>query len=122
MLIGLAIKMISKFNTITNDIRDLREDLNSHASVISDVKLLQKDALALDKKFDIHLSSYANRNDVVQMVLGQINEKIDHKWERVEGMIKEVREETKDVEKEVKDVQKYLQKQGQFTIRDYPDR
>jgi hypothetical protein len=37
MLIGVAVKVVSRFNEIASEIRDLKEDLNSHGAMIQDV-------------------------------------------------------------------------------------
>ncbi len=94
LLVGFA-RIVSKFNSITNDIRDLREDLNSHANVeghtklLEQVKLLQKDLSGIDKRFDIHLQDYVNHKDAALLALNGNDEKIEHKWQRTEEMFKE---------------------------------
>jgi len=96
MIVGIAIKAVSKFNSITNEIRDLREDLNKASAVSVTVKEIQKDVSLLDKRFDIHLQDYVNRKDIVQMVLGQMDEKINHRTTRLGT--------------EIKDIERYLEK------------
>ncbi|MBD2495012.1 hypothetical protein [Nostoc sp. FACHB-280] len=100
MIVGVAIKAVSKFNSIANEIRDLREDLNKTATISDTVREIHKDVLLLDKRFDVHLQDYENRKDTVQMILGQLNEKIDHKTQRLE--------------REIEDIETYLQKEQSF--------
>ncbi|MCC5637033.1 hypothetical protein LC593_14450 [Nostoc sp. CHAB 5844] len=103
MLVGVTIKVISKFNSISNSIRDLREDVNKLSAIDTTIKGIYKDVLLLDKRFDIHVQDYTNRKDTIQMLLGQLNEKIDHKSERFEG--------------EIKDIERYLEKREDYKIR-----
>ncbi|MBW4425932.1 MAG: hypothetical protein KME50_16145 [Nostoc desertorum CM1-VF14] len=116
-LLGIFAKIVSRFNAITNEIRDLREDLNSHAiaeghaKLLEQVKVLQKDLAALDKRFDIHLQDYVNHKDAALLALNGNDEKIEHKWERTEELFKEQKAE-------IKDLQKFLQKHQSFRIRE----
>ncbi|MCC5639043.1 hypothetical protein LC593_25070 [Nostoc sp. CHAB 5844] len=103
MILGATVKVISRFNSIANEIRDLKEDINKLATIDETIKGIHKDVLLLDKRFDIHMRDYENRKETVQMVLGQLNEKIDHKSERFEG--------------EIKDIERYLEKREDYKIR-----
>ncbi|MEH2322952.1 MAG: hypothetical protein V7K32_05025 [Nostoc sp.] len=93
------------------------EDLSSHASaeghakLLEQVKILQKELKAIDKKFDIHLQDYVNYKDASLLALNGNDEKIDHKWERTENLFKEQKIE-------IKDLQKFLQKEQNFRIRE----
>jgi hypothetical protein len=116
MLIGVGIKVISKFNAITADIRDLREDLNTHINaeghekILQQVRILQKEAAIFDKLFAVHQANYLNRTETVNMLISQLDQKINLRWERSE-------EEISKIISEVKELQKYLQRQGDFKIR-----
>ena len=116
LLVAFA-KIVSKFNSITGDIKDLRQDLKDHANaegharLLEQVKALQKDLNNLDKRFDIHLQDYVNHKDAALLALNGNDEKIDHKWERTEELFKEQKTE-------IKDLQKFLQKQQNFKIRE----
>ncbi|BBD60594.1 hypothetical protein NIES2109_33930 [Nostoc sp. HK-01] len=110
MLVGIAIKMVSKFNAITNDIRDLREDLNNHEQLLQQTKILQKDVCGLDKKFDIHLQDYVNYKDATLLAINGNKELIQHKAEKAENYFKETKGD-------IKDIQGFLNKQQNFRIR-----
>lgn len=101
MLTGIAIKMVSKFNAITNEIRDLREDFNSHSTVIADVKTLQLDVIKLDKRLDIHLQDYVNYKDATLLNINGNKELIGHKWKRTEEEFEKRDEEIKELKKRI---------------------
>lgn len=61
----------------------------------------------LDRQLELHVQEYVNRKDVVQMVLGQLNEKIDHKFRRTLFY--------------TRDVQRFLQRTTEFKIREYEE-
>ncbi|MBN3911099.1 MAG: hypothetical protein HWQ35_32525 [Nostoc sp. NMS1] len=116
-LIGIGVKVVSKFNTITNEIRDLREDLNTHANseghekLLKEVELLQKDVIAFDKRFDVHLQDYTNYKDANLLQNNNLNEKINHTWNKTEKVFIEHKTD-------IKDLQQFLQKQENFRIRE----
>jgi len=109
-------RIVSKFNALTAEIRDLREDLNSHSNVeghaklLEQVKIIQKEFGNLDKRFDIHLQDYVNYKDAILLDRNGIRERIDHKWQRTE-------DEFKEVKISIKDIQGFLQKNDSFKIR-----
>lgn len=111
ILLAGGIKLISKFNIITAEIRDLKEDLNAHEQLIQQIKTLQKDVCNLDKKFEIHLQDYVNYKDSTLLNFNGYKEKIEHKAERMENYYKELK-------KDIKELQNFLQKQHEFKIRD----
>jgi hypothetical protein len=116
-ILGIFAKIVSKFNAITNEIQDLKQELNSHAAteghpkLLEQVKSLQKDLITLDKRFDIHSQDYLNHKDAALLSLNGNNEKINHKWQRTEELFKEQKSE-------IKDLQKFLQKHQSFRIRE----
>jgi hypothetical protein len=61
----------------------------------------------LDKRFDLHIQEYINRKDVVQMVVGQLDQKIGHKFKWLLFY--------------TWDIQRYLQKDTTFKIREYEE-
>lgn len=111
ILLAGGIKLVSKFNIITAEIRDLREDLNTHEQLIQQIKVIQKDVCGLDKKFDIHLQDYVNYKDAVLLAINGNKERIEHKAEKAEGYFKEVKAD-------IKDIQGFLNKQQNFRIRE----
>ncbi|MEH2000441.1 MAG: hypothetical protein V7L00_17125 [Nostoc sp.] len=61
----------------------------------------------LEKNLDLHIQEYVNRKDVIQMVLGQLDQKINHKFKRLLFY--------------TRDVQRFLQKDTTFNIREYEE-
>jgi hypothetical protein len=116
-IIGTGIKLISKFNAITGEIRDLKEELSAHANseghekLMQRVKLLEKDFIALDKRFDIHVQDYVNYKDANLLALNTTDEKIKHTWNKTEKLLEERKTD-------IKDLQLFLQKQQNFKIRE----
>lgn len=110
MLVGTSVKVVSKFNSITNKLRDLREDLNSHALALEQTKLLSEKIFTLEKRFEIHLQDYVNHKDADLLAINGLKEKIEHKAEKAEDYFKELRIE-------IKDIQGFLHKQQNFRIR-----
>ncbi|MHC5614099.1 MAG: hypothetical protein ACYTXA_24670 [Nostoc sp.] len=113
----LFFKIVRKFNEIELGLKDVKDNLKSHSDgeghekVMEQFKILEKEIFSLDKRFDIHSQNYINRQEVVQMLLTQLNEKVDHKSQRWQG-------ELKDVQTETKQLQKYLQKKEGFRVRE----
>lgn len=116
ILLGLFIKMISKFNKIASDIHDLRDDIKNHATseghekLLQQVRILQAQHNSYDKALELHLQNFENRKEAVQFLFGQLNEKIDNKSARIEIEVKELR-------KEVKELQGFLHKHENFVVR-----
>lgn len=111
ILLGGTVKVITKFNSISNSIRDLREDLNSNIKALEQFKTLNSEVLVLDRKIDLHLQEYVNRKETVQFTIGQLDQKIDHNRKRWE-------EELTEVEAEVKQLENYLQRNSDFKVRE----
>ncbi|WP_017317117.1 hypothetical protein [Mastigocladopsis repens] len=107
VLAAAVIKIITSFNNLANTLKELDEDLIKHIASEGHEKLIARlhQIEALDKKLDLHIQDYVNRKDTVQMVLGQLNEKIDHKFNRLYNSMR--------------DVEGYLQREGGFRIRQY---
>ncbi|MEH2169331.1 MAG: hypothetical protein V7K41_22270 [Nostoc sp.] len=120
LLAGVGIKLVSNFNKIASDIRDLKDDLKNHCSteghekVIQQVKLLQTEFNAHDKMLGVHLMNFENRKEAVQFLFGQMDQKIDHKCERWDNELKELKID-------VKEVQGFLRKHESFVIRNRQD-
>ena len=104
VLIGLIIKLVSKFDSITGDIKDLREDLDKINITLTDIKTIQKDISSLDKRHDLHVQDYLNRVEAVNLITRQLDEKINHKFGRTASSIK--------------DIEQFLAGQGLFKIRE----
>ncbi|MEH1971117.1 hypothetical protein [Nostoc sp.] len=100
LLAGVAINVISKMNRISSSITQIEEALKGYAGNAEKIR-------DLDKRFDLHIQEYINRKDVVQMVLGQLDQKINHKFRRLLFY--------------TRDVQQFLQRDTAFKIREYEE-
>jgi hypothetical protein len=100
ILFSLGIKLVSNVNKISLSISQIQQDL----------KELSQDAekvLQLERRMDLHLQDYVNRKDVTQMLLGQLDEKINHKFKRLLFYTREM--------------QRFLQRDTAFQIREYEE-
>lgn len=100
LLAGVAINVISKMNRISSSITQIEEALKGYASNAEKIR-------ELDKRFDLHIQEYINRKDVVQMVMGQLDQKINHKFKRLLFY--------------TRDIQRFLQKDTAFKMREYEE-
>lgn len=66
-LAGVAIRIISKMNSISASISQIELALKEQANNAEKIR-------DLDKRFDLHIQEYVNRKDVVQMVMGQLDQ------------------------------------------------
>ncbi len=116
-LIGIIIKTTSKFNAIASEIRDLKEELNSHCKAggheqfVKQTEIIQKDLTSFDKKLDLHLQDYQNYKEANLLAYNGTQEKINHTWAKTEKLLNEQKGE-------IKELQKFLQKQQNFKIRE----
>lgn len=99
-LAGVAIRIISKMNSISASISQIELALKEQANNAEKIR-------HLEKTLDLHIQEYVNRKDVIQMVLGQLDQKINHKFKRLLFY--------------TRDVQRFLQKDTNFNIREYEE-
>jgi hypothetical protein len=99
-LTHLGIKLVTNINNISLSIAQIQKDLKS---LSVDVEKIDK----LERRLDLHIQDYINRKDVVQMLLGQLDEKINHKFKRLLFYNREM--------------QKFLQRDTAFQIREYEE-
>ncbi|MDM9580919.1 hypothetical protein [Nostoc sp. GT001] len=97
---GVAVTVISKMNRISSSITQIEKTLEEQARNAEKIR-------EIDRTLALHIQEYVNRKDVVQMVLGQLNEKIDHKFKRVLFY--------------TRDIQRFLQRDTDFKIREYEE-
>ncbi|MDZ8096783.1 MAG: hypothetical protein RM049_07585 [Nostoc sp. DedQUE04] len=97
---GVAITVISKMNRISNSITQIEKTLEEQARNAEKIR-------EIDRTLALHIQEYVNRKDVIQMLLGQLNEKIDHKFKRVLFY--------------TRDIQRFLQRDTDFKIREYEE-
>ncbi|MBE8968380.1 hypothetical protein IQ277_19780 [Nostocales cyanobacterium LEGE 12452] len=100
ILAGVAVNVVTKMNRISSSITQIEEALKGYADNAEKIR-------DLDKRFDLHIQEYINRKDVVQMVLGQLDQKINHKFKRLLFY--------------TRDVQQFLQRDTAFKIREYEE-
>ena len=97
---GLAVTVISKMNRISNSIIQIEKALEEQARNTEKIR-------EIDRTLALHIQEYVNRKDVLQMLLGQLNEKIDHKFKRILFY--------------TRDIQRFLQRDTDFNIREYEE-
>ncbi|MEH1772975.1 hypothetical protein [Nostoc sp.] len=100
ILAGAAVQIISKMNKISSSISQIEEAMKEHARNAEKIR-------QLERTLDLHIQDYVNRKDVIQMLLGQLDEKITHKFKRLLFY--------------TRDVQRFLQKDSSFVIREYEE-
>ncbi len=100
VLAGVAIRIISNMNSISASIIQIELTLKEQSENAEKIR-------QLEKAFDLHIQEYINRKDIVQMLLGQLDQKINHKFKRLLFY--------------TRDVQRYLQKDTAFKIREYEE-
>lgn len=100
VLAGVAVTVISKMNRISNSIIQIEKALEEQARNAEKIR-------EIDRTLALHIQEYVNRKDVIQMLLGQLNEKIDHKFKRVLFY--------------TRDIQRFLQRDTDFNIREYEE-
>ncbi|MBN4003099.1 MAG: hypothetical protein HWQ58_15310 [Nostoc sp. LPT] len=87
-------------NQISNSITQIEKALEEQARNTEKIR-------EIDRTLALHIQEYVNRKDVIQMLLGQLNEKIDHKFKRVLFY--------------TRDIQRFLQRDTDFKIREYEE-
>jgi hypothetical protein len=100
ILLGIGIKLVTNINKISLSIAQIQKDL----------KQLSNDSERIDKierRLELHIQDFVNRKDVTQMLLGQLDEKINHKFKRLLFYSREM--------------QRFLQKDTNFQIREYEE-
>lgn len=108
-LATIIIRIITQFNNIANTLKEIEEDLIKHVASEGHEKLEPKlkKIEEIDKKLDLHIQEVLNRKEAVNMLVGQLDEKINYKFSGLQHSIK--------------DMENYLNKQGNFRIRQYHD-
>ncbi len=97
---AVAVNIISKMNKISSSIIQIEEAMKEHARNAEKIR-------QIEKTLDLHIQEYVNRKDVIQMLLGQLDGKIDHKFKRLLFY--------------TRDVQRFLQRDTNFRIREYEE-
>jgi len=108
-LAAIVIRIVTQFNNIANTLKEIEEDLVKHVASEGHEKLEPrlKKLDELDKKLDLHIQDMMSRKEVVNMLANQLDQKINHNFSALAHSMK--------------DVESYLNKQGNFRIRQYHD-
>lgn len=110
ILLGLLIQFVDKINRLESKVKYLHTELIEHSSVEGHKQHAEQALRTADninrveRALELHLQDYTNRKESVQFLLGQLDEKIAHKFSRVASSIDHV--------------QKYLEEDGTFKIRE----
>ncbi|MBG1267750.1 hypothetical protein [Nostoc sp. WHI] len=72
---------------------------------------MQKEFIAYDKRFDLHLLDYVHYKDANLLVYKGLGDNITHVWMKTEKLVAKQ-------ESEVKELQQFLKKQQDFKIRE----
>lgn len=110
VLLGLLVNFTNKIHFLEIKLQHLQQELIEHSNLeghrtISDklndhVEYVHR----IEKSLDLHIQDYINRKETVHFLLGQLDEKISHKFGRAATAIAQV--------------QNYLEKDSTFKIRD----
>lgn len=111
ILLGLLIQYANKINKLEHTVQYLKQELIEHSNLEGHKVLVDRlinsntNLNRVEKAFDLHVQDYVNRKDFIQFMIGQLDEKIDHKFNRLQNSLK--------------DTEKFLQKSAGFRVRDY---
>ncbi len=100
ILLGFGFKIISNINRISLSIIQIEKDLKDFADNAEKIR-------KVESRLDLHIQEYVNRKDVQQMIMGQLDQKIDHKFKRLLFY--------------TRDMQRFLNKDTAFQIREYEE-
>lgn len=111
ILLGLLIQYANKINKLEHNLQYLKQELLEHSNLEGHKVLVEKLSSSnanlnrVEKALDLHIQDYVNRKDFILFMINQLDEKIDHKFSRLQNSIK--------------DAEKFLQKSAGFRVRDY---
>lgn len=105
VIINASINLITRFNKLSSNVEKIQEDLQIN---IKEFIEIGKRSQKLDKNLDLHISDYLHHKELTQMLVNQLNEKIEHKFNRLAGSIKHV--------------ESFLEKSGNFRSSEHSDK
>jgi uncharacterized protein YoxC len=100
VLFGVAYKVIASINKISLSIQNIEKEMNGYAEH-------SKQITDISHQLDLHIQDYVNRKDTITLLLGGIKEVMEHRTNRLYTSMK--------------DMEAYLQKSGNFKIREFQD-
>ena len=113
VLLGVLVNFTNKISHLESKVQYLQQELVEHSNleghkvIVERLNANSSELHRLEKEHDVHIQDYLNRKDMVQYMLGQLDQKINHKFNRLYTSMK--------------DVEKFLQKSNNFRIREYSD-
>lgn len=78
------ISIVSRFNKMTATLEQIQGDLQSYLKEVIEINQRHQ---KLDKKMDLHIQDYLHHKELTQMLINQLNEKIDHKFNRIHATV-----------------------------------
>lgn len=113
ILLNILIGFTNKINFLENKLQHLQQELIEHSNLEGHKIVIDKlfhsveDLHRVENSLNLHIQDYLNKKDVTQYMLGQTNEKIDHKFGRLYNSMK--------------DMERFLQKYEDFRVKEYLD-
>jgi hypothetical protein len=113
ILLGLLIQFANRINKLEHNLQYLKQEILEHSNLEGHKILIDKlgstdfNLLRIEKAFDLHVQDYISRKEFIHFMIGQLDQKIDHKFERLNTS--------------VKDTEKFLQKTVGFRVRSHFD-
>lgn len=96
IVIGTAIGFIWHISEIKNKIYNAMDEIKDNSMARDN---------DLKNRLEVHLNDYNNRQEMINYMVNGLNEKLDHKYNRLYSSMR--------------DVEKYLQKTQNFRVREY---
>lgn len=111
ILLGLLVSFTNKIYNLEIKVQYLQQEILEHSNLEGHKILCDKFVRSweyvgrIEKALDLHIQDYINRKDFIQFMLGQLDQKIEHKFGRLHSSMR--------------DIEKFLQKSNDFRIREY---
>lgn len=102
---NVAISLVSKFNKLSTIVESIQTDLQTH---IKEVIEISERYQRIDKRLDLHIQDYLHHKELTQMLVNQLNEKIDHKFNRINNSMHHI--------------EKFLENDGSFRPKEFHDK
>lgn len=111
IFLSLLIQYTNRINRLESSVQYLKQELLEHSNLDGHKILIEKlshsaeNMNRVEKALDLHIQDYINRKEFVEFIVNQLDEKINHKFGRLYSSMK--------------DIEKFLQKGGDFRVREY---
>ena len=113
ILLGLVVAFANRIAQLEIKLQYLKQGLVEHSNLEGHKIITEKLSHTIEqlnhaqKTLEIHIQDYVNRKDMIQYMIGQLDQKVDHKFGRLYASMR--------------DVEKFLQQSQNFRIREYLD-